>query len=274
MKVKSLLKHSMLLAALLAGTSAYAATFTVDGINYEPITETTCKVIETLYELENKDIVIPETVTDGDFTYTVTEIGAKAFYSYNTVNNDITSVKLPETITKIGDSAFDNNMNIKEFTIPAACTEIGAQAFFNTRITNMTVLGPVKSIGASAFASTVFKSIVFPEGLETVGDFVFGNQKSLVEIEFPSTVKSFGYYAFSNCSSVEKFVCKAVTPPSVGIVLFTKGTTATLYVPKGSKEAYAAATGWSSFPTIEEIEPTGVEAVDAEGVKVVANGGV
>lgn len=274
MKMKGLLKSSMFVAALLAGTSAYAATFTVDGINYEPLTETTCKVAETLVAEGTTAVVVPQTVECNTVSLTVTEIGDKAFKgsNYNT-NSKIKSFTLPETIEKIGKEAFAETLgNTGEFVIPAACTEIGESAFFNTRFTTITVLGAVKTIGTQAFTSASFSSITFPEGLETVSDFAFGNNTKLVEVDFPSTLSSIGFLPFQGSTKLAKVTCRATTPPSVG--MFLSVSNATLYVPEASVDAYKANSNWKQFKAIEPIKEVGVEAVDAEGVKVVAKGGV
>ncbi|MGN0211603.1 MAG: leucine-rich repeat domain-containing protein [Muribaculaceae bacterium] len=269
MKMKSLLKSSMFVAALLAGTSAYADTFTVDGIIYEALTETTCKVAKNGTSYSGA-LNIPSRVTNEDVTYTVTEVGDDAFNGATFVNG----LTLPSTIEKIGSTAF-RYTNMAEVTIPENCTSIGNNAFDNcNKLTSVTILGPVKTVGDQAFFSNKVTKLVFPEGLETVGFGAFGAMTSMTEIEFPSTFKSIDMYAFMSDAALTKVTCKAVTPPTTQGPIFTTAIKATLYVPKGSKDAYAAAMYWKNFPTIEEIETTGVEAVDAEGVKVVANGGV
>ncbi len=84
--------------------------FVVDGIYYK-INEDAVSVSVTYSSGSNYsgDIVIPETVTYNgsvDFyngnTYTVTNIGSKAFYQCS----DLTSITIPETVTSIGDGAF------------------------------------------------------------------------------------------------------------------------------------------------------------------------
>lgn len=82
-------------------------------------------------------LIIPETVSDGSTTYTVTEIGYQGFRNIS----NITQFDLPNTLTRIGYKAFaqctnlGNNTDHNEssegaITIPASVTHIGARAFF------------------------------------------------------------------------------------------------------------------------------------------------
>ena len=59
-----------------------------------------------------------------------------------------------------------------------------------------------------------------------------------------------------NCSSLTAIHTKNPTPPSASDFDEATYAAATLYVPTGSKEAYAAADVWSKFLTIAEEEDT------------------
>lgn len=65
----------------------------------------------TLTKFTGEHANVPEKVTKGDDTYTVTAIGANAFAimdssNQHQENRTLQSVKLPDTITDIGDHAF------------------------------------------------------------------------------------------------------------------------------------------------------------------------
>lgn len=90
---------------------------------------------------------IPSTVSYGDKTYTVTELGAQLFKDEfflsvvtipDTINvigdqafygTNLESLTLPEGVTTIGDLAFAMNTNLKYVYVPASCSEIGYFAF-------------------------------------------------------------------------------------------------------------------------------------------------
>ena len=273
MKMKSLLKNSMLVAALMSAFTAGA--FEYEGVVYEAIDGNTCKVAKNGTSFSCTELTFPETVYDGETPYTLVEIGDDAFNGAGFLRGKVT---IPATVKRIGSYAFkytgSNNAPLK-VTIAGEDVVIGDNAFENARMDELNITGSVKTIGGQVFYATNLTKVVFPEGLEKIDGFgTFGACQKLTEVEFPSTLTSVGSYTFMSCNKVSKVTCKAMTPPTANWGIFNTSTTATLYVPKGTKDAYAATLGWNAFPTIEEIETTGVEAVDAEGVKVFANGGV
>lgn len=103
------LRIRMLLIALAAATAMQAEKIsaTIGDYKYELDTETQTAAItggpDTFFRLY--DIVIPEKVTYQETEFTVTEIGNNAFGSAN-IFRSITSLTIPETVTRIGDGAF------------------------------------------------------------------------------------------------------------------------------------------------------------------------
>ena len=71
----------------------------------------------------------------------------------------------------------------------------------------------------------------------------------------------------ARCSGLTEIICKSATPATADDDnIFDKvPTTATLYVPVGSKEAYSNAASWSHFTNIVEDDlKTGVESTLAD----------
>ncbi len=64
------------------------------------------------------DVKIPSTVSDGNTTYTVTQIGSQAFYY-----SEITSVIIPASVTYISSEAFRNCSSLKSVTILSSAIE-------------------------------------------------------------------------------------------------------------------------------------------------------
>jgi hypothetical protein len=87
-------------AALLTASTVEAGFFWVGGIQYVTLDETTCEVGEN--EFFSGSARIPEQVTYNGNTYTVTQIGKRAFYEAK----DLTGVRIPKTVTVIYDNAF------------------------------------------------------------------------------------------------------------------------------------------------------------------------
>ena len=67
------------------------------------------------------DIVIPESVTYEEVTYSVTSIGSYAFSDCS----GLTSVTIPNSVTSIGSSAFDGCSGLNSVIIPNSVTSIG-----------------------------------------------------------------------------------------------------------------------------------------------------
>ena len=116
----------LLIIAMLWGSVASWGSgynFKVDGICYNYNSDSTVYVTRGDMTYSG-DISIPESVTYKRVTYTVTEIGG---WTFDDCRN-ITSVKLPSTITSIGERAFSNS-NIKSITLPKSLKRIGKDAF-------------------------------------------------------------------------------------------------------------------------------------------------
>ena len=73
----------------------------------------------------NGDIVIPESVTYNENTYSVTSIGASAFRSCS----GLISVTIPNSVTSIGNYVFNGCSGLTSVTIPNSVTTIGYDAF-------------------------------------------------------------------------------------------------------------------------------------------------
>ena len=87
-------------AALLTASTVEAGFFWVGGIQYVTLDETTCEVGEN--EFFSGSARIPEQVTYNGNTYTVTQIGKRAFYGAK----KLVEVHIPKTVTVVYDNAF------------------------------------------------------------------------------------------------------------------------------------------------------------------------
>ncbi len=100
-------------------------TFDVDGIIYAITSENTVTLISG--EGAQGEYEIPQTVTFDGVTYTVTAIGDSAFKD----NKDITQLTIPDNIEQIGANAFDGCSRLQTIYIGKGVREIGSKAFAN-----------------------------------------------------------------------------------------------------------------------------------------------
>ena len=144
---------------LLAAASAETGT---DGLQYsyndEDLTATVSGYTGTATE-----VVIPAEVTHEDNTYKVTAIGYSAFWN----NSDLTSVTIPEGVTRIEAIAFGSCTSLKSVTIPEGVTYIGDFAFDSC---------------------TSLKSVTIPEGVTIIDGSAFSGCTSLTSVSLPASL--------------------------------------------------------------------------------------
>ena len=169
--------------------------------------------------------------------------------------NTATSYTIPNSITIIGERAFANTFYLTDITVPDSVVEIGEQAFDHAlSLTDITVPDSVVEIGSCAFNGSRIVNIVL-NGVEKVGDQAFGNCSKLCSVTMGSNTKSIGYWAFVNCSNLDKIYCKATTPPTIvasgsGDARLFGGSSfgGYIYVPDSSDWEYKyEAEGWSEY---------------------------
>lgn len=146
------------------------------------------------------DLIIPEKVEDENgVEYTVAGIGNQALpKKLNNVDygNRISSVKIPSTVTVIGESAFTLEDTLTRVEIPASVTDIERWAFYwCTNLTDIKIEENSKLtiIKSSAFsACKKLESFTIPQGVTTLWEKAFNHNDSLRELIIPDSVTSIG----------------------------------------------------------------------------------
>ncbi|MBR6827164.1 MAG: leucine-rich repeat protein [Prevotella sp.] len=199
-----------------------------------------------LNDQEVKDLTIP----DG-----LTSIGDYAFSGCS----GLTSVTIPSGITSIGGSAFSGCSGLTSITIPDGVTSIGNSTFSGcSGLNSITIPNGVTSIGGDAFFGCYnLTSITIPDGVMSIGERAFWNCKGLASVTIPNSVTSIGDDAFYGCSGLTKVQSLIEIPFEINDEVFDSGnnqfTSATLYVPAGTKALYEDTEGWKNFKNIVEI---------------------
>lgn len=174
----------------------------------------------------------------------VTSIGSYAFYGCS----QLTNIVIPSDVTSIGDSVFYGCSSLTNVNIPNGVRTIGGNAFQGcANLTNVTIADSVTTIGSYAFSGcTHLANVVLPKALRTIGQYFFEKCTSLESIDIPQNVGNMSSNAFKDCSNLTSITVRATTPPTIATNTFSNvPTTANIYVPSGSVEAYKSANRWS-----------------------------
>ena len=214
-----------------------------------------------------------EPVTNLEIPNSVTKIGDSAF----AYCSGLRSVTIPESVTKIGDYAFHYCSGLTSVTIPESVTKIGDYAFyFCSGLTSVTIPDSVTSIGTATFANCGrLSSVTIPESVIEIGYKAFEGCRGLTSVTLGESVTSIGGYAFSNCTGLMSFTSLNVTPPTLPGETTFEGMSGScqLYVPKSSVLAYKTSTGWTFFTYLNVIPDSGVDAIETDTLTVTVDGG-
>lgn len=132
---------------------------------------------------------------------TVTKIGKNAFKE-----SGLTQITLPENLTTIEASAFYKT-KLETITIPKNVTKIPTDCFYQCEnLTRAMFPNTLTTIDARAFRGcSNLTNIDIPTSLETIGVGAFGDCKNLKltnQFRFPDSMKEIGEAAFENCSQL------------------------------------------------------------------------
>ena len=115
---------------------------------------------------------------------------------------------ISNTVTSIGESAFDGCKNLTSVLIPTGVKSIGKRAFYQCfNITDIKIPDTVTNIGDGAFASCLaLTSVTIPNKITKIGDSTFKGCSSLTSIKIPNGVTSIEGYAFDSCKNLTSIV--------------------------------------------------------------------
>ena len=127
------------------------------------------------------------------------------------INYTLIRTRISNSVTSIGDYAFQNCYSLTSITIPNSINVIKGSAFQNcSSITSITIPNGVTTIGNYNFQSCLsLTSITIPNSVTSIGDYAFRNCYSLISVTILNGVKTIGSNALQNC-----YFLTSVTIPS------------------------------------------------------------
>lgn len=196
------------------------ASVEVGGINYDINTSNnTATVIKSDF---SGDLIIPESISVDGNEYTVIEIAKYAFQA----NNNLTSVKIPKTIQKIGAKAFEtvNEIIINIDDLSSWCsiefgyarTIVGGKYQYepiaqyrlfvnNVEVSNLEIPSDILYVRVNNFSGcSSISKLTIHDNVTSIGDYAFYKCPNLKTIDFGNNVSNIGEYCFCMCSSIEE----------------------------------------------------------------------
>ena len=108
----------------------------------------------------------------------------------------------------VGDSAFENCVNITELALPDSINHIETDGFKGcTGLTQLSVPANLNSIGNQAFRDCRrLEAIVIPEGTTQIGDRAFERCIALDSASLPNSLTAIGDFAFKDCIELNTII--------------------------------------------------------------------
>ena len=187
-------------------------------------------------------------------------------YKYKGTMPNGTCIEIQEGTKSILSECFKNCSGLTELTIPNSVTSIGNDSFYGcSGLTSVTIGNSVTSIGSRSFQNcSGLTSVTIPNSVTSIGERAFYNCSGLTSVTIGNSVTSIGNYAFSGCRGLTDINSCIENPTNVTLgsyVFYGVPTNAcVLHVPVGTVAAYRAASQWSAFTNIVEMEPPTVLA--------------
>ena len=162
-----------------------------------------------IIETATKTLLVP--CKNTSIPNTVTCIGEGAFENFET----LTSIEIPNSVTRIGENAFSSCYGLTSLIIPNSVTEIGNSAFSNCwNLESVVLSNSLTSISYGLFDfCNHLSSVVIPSSVISIGERAF-ICTGLSFIAIPDHVTSIGGSAFHGCNNLTS----VIIPQSMSLI--------------------------------------------------------
>ena len=187
---------------------------------------------------------------------TITKIGDHAFEK-----TSLTEIKLPETVIKIGDKAFAKS-KLKEIKLPSNLECIGSEILSgNTGVEEIVIPASVKEtewnyLTEGPFGNSNIKNAIIENGMTTVCDYIFMGNTTLEKVSLPETITEIRAHAFEGTGITDIKLPKTVI--KIGDKAFAKSKLKALVLPQ-NVESLGAEMLSGNFGVEEIIIPKSVK---------------
>ncbi len=246
--------------------------FTNNDIKYRISSADEVEIID--YVGTAKEVTIPTTVTDQGTEYKVTAIGYRAFWKEaNEKEDGLTRLTFadPSNVARIEQYAFMNNQ-LTEVTIPSSLTSTGPDVFQNNELTQVNFSTPnrLTYINEGVFKENKLTSVTIPEPVDSIGNSAFSVNLQLTQVTLPGSVTSIDIWAFGSMPIGGTVRLEGTEPPSIEENTFNRSRI-DVDVPIGNRQVYLDR-GWTGFRSMgiftDKDIKYGITAVTTNEVKV------
>ena len=192
----------------------------------------------------------------------------------------LTAISIPYSVTNIGYDAFNGCSGLESIEVESSNAVYDSRDNCNAIIKtaeNKLVVGckntiipsSVTTIGDAAFhGCSNLTAIIIPDGVATIEGGAFSWCTNLTSVSIPNSVTSIGDIAFRGCAGLEEVISHIENPFEISKDAFGEYgidagwidfTSATLYVPVGTKAKYEAMPAWNLFQNIVERDLTSIK---------------